>query len=200
MKYLIRITVLLLISNGLLLAQDFEKENEAYRAKMNKEFKDPKESPLTKKDLKKFKELNFYPLNEDLYVDAKLILNTAPKLFKMPTTTDRKPMYSTYGELVFTIDSTEYTLQVFQNQELKNREGYEDYLFVPFTDETNGEDTYGGGRYLDFRIPKKEEVKIDFNRAYNPYCAYSDRYSCPIVPASNHLPIKIDAGVLNWGY
>jgi TonB family protein len=71
-----------------------------------------------------------------------------------------------------------------------------DHLFFPFTDETNGKETYGGGRYLDLRIPKSgDDIVIDFNMAYNPYCAYSSRYSCPIVPADNQMNIEVPAGV-----
>ena len=74
--------------------------------------------------------------------------------------------------------------------------GYEDYLFLPCRDETNGTDTYGGGKYLDLRIPKGKEIVIDFNQSYQPYCAYNAYdYSCPIVPEENLLPVKIEAGV-----
>ncbi|MDH5474904.1 MAG: DUF1684 domain-containing protein [Cyclobacteriaceae bacterium] len=179
-------------------SQNVKKENKAYRKKLNKAFKDPTESPLTKEDFKLFKKLVFFPFDEAYKVPATLVVNTLPQFFKMPTTTSRMPIYSTYGRLVFTISGVEYSLQVYQNQDLKNKSGYEDYLFVPFTDITNGEDTYEGGRYLDFRIPKTEEVIIDFNKAYNPYCAYSDRYSCPKVPIINNLPIRITAGVKKW--
>jgi len=167
---------------------------------MNKEFKDPNESPLTKEDLKTFKKLEFFTLNQNYRVEATLTINASPQLFKMPTSTDRLPVYSTYGELSFELNDEHYTLQVYQNQQLQTTAGYEDYLFVPFADETNGDETYGGGRYLDFRMPKTDEVIIDFNKAYNPYCAYSDRYSCPKVPEANILPIRIEAGVLNWGH
>jgi uncharacterized protein (DUF1684 family) len=68
-------------------------------------------------------------------------------------------------------------------------------LFLPFLDTTNGIETYGGGRFLDMRIPKSKEVIIDFNKAYNPYCAYNYNYSCPIVPLENNLSIKVKAGV-----
>ena len=66
--------------------------------------------------------------------------------------------------------------------------------YIPFTDLTNGEETYGAGRYLDFKIPESEKVIIDFNLAYNPYCAYNHSYSCPIPPKENNLNIKIEAG------
>jgi uncharacterized protein (DUF1684 family) len=75
------------------------------------------------------------------------------------------------------------------------QEGMEDYLFLPFLDETNGFETYGGGRYLDLRIPVGDTIEIDFNTAYNPFCAYNEKYSCPIVPRENYLQTRIEAGV-----
>ena len=68
-------------------------------------------------------------------------------------------------------------------------------MFLPFSDETNGIESYGGGRYIDLRIPEGNTLIIDFNSAYNPYCAYNDKYSCPIVPRENYLRTRIEAGV-----
>jgi len=79
--------------------------------------------------------------------------------------------------------------------DLIKKDGFEDYLFLPFSDTTNGNETYIGGRYIDCRIQKDLEWTIDFNKAYNPYCAYNYKYSCPIVPMENDLPIAIIAGV-----
>jgi len=76
--------------------------------------------------------------------------------------------------------------------------GWEDYLFLPFLDDTNGNTTYGGGRYVDLRIPKNDTITIDFNTAYSPYCAYNENYSCPIVPRENYLDIKVKAGVMSF--
>ena len=198
MKKILLIISIVFIAN-LLDAQSFKKDNNAHRKEQNEKFNDPKESPLTKKDRTTFKELKYFPLNEDYKVKAKLTVNSNPQLFKMPTSTDRLPVYSTYGEISFEVNGKQLSLQVYQNQKLLSVEGYEDYLFIPFADETNGDETYGGGRYLDFRMHKTEEVFIDFNKAYNPYCAYSDRYSCPKVPEANQLTIRIEAGVLNMG-
>jgi uncharacterized protein (DUF1684 family) len=75
------------------------------------------------------------------------------------------------------------------------QEEYRDYLFLPFADLTNGEETYGGGRYLDLTIPTGNTILLDFNKAYNPYCAYNPKYSCPLVPKQNRLDIPIIAGV-----
>jgi uncharacterized protein (DUF1684 family) len=68
-------------------------------------------------------------------------------------------------------------------------------LFLPFLDNSNGGDSYGGGRYIDLRIPSDNELDIDFNTAYNPYCAYNEKYSCPIVPRVNYLDLEVRAGV-----
>ena len=68
-------------------------------------------------------------------------------------------------------------------------------MFLPFLDNTNGEETYGGGRYIDLQFPEGGELVIDFNKAYNPLCAYNEKYSCPIVPLENYLELKVEAGV-----
>jgi len=119
-------------------------------------------------------------------------------LFKMKTTTDRLPEYRKYGEVHFELDGEERVLEVYQGLDVAKKPGYEDYLFIPFTDETNGIDTYEVGRYMDLTIPTSEEVIIDFNKCYNPYCSYGSAYSCPIPPEVNHLPIKIEAGEMKY--
>ena len=89
-------------------------------------------------------------------------------------------------------------MEVYQSPEIIKKPGLENYLFIPFTDETNGIDTYEVGRYIDFRIPDSEDVVLDFNKSYNPYCSYGSAYSCPIPPEVNHLPLKILAGELKF--
>jgi uncharacterized protein (DUF1684 family) len=81
-----------------------------------------------------------------------------------------------------------------KNVKLSKNKAYKNYLFIPFKDKTSGNETYGGGRYLDVTVPNSELTWLDFNTAYNPYCAYSYRYSCPIPPTVNTLPIEIRAG------
>jgi len=104
--------------------------------------------------------------------------------------------YRTYGFAHFTMDGQSFSLPLYQSKKLLQNPEYTDYLFVPFTDLTTGVETYGGGRYLGLRIPKEgNELVINFNLAYNPYCAYNDKYSCPLVPAENDLAIAIKAGV-----
>lgn len=165
-----------------------------FREEQEAKFKDPKDSPLDKKLRKKFKGLNYYPINLDYRVKAKFVKTENPVLFRMKTTTARLPEYQKFGELHFELDGEARVLEVYQSPETIQKPGFEDYLFVPFTDETNGMDTYEVGRYIDFRVPNSENVTLDFNKCYNPYCSYGSAYSCPIPPASNHLPLKVLAG------
>ena len=167
----------------------------AFQKQINSEYANAKESPLLEKDLKKFKSLDFYPANEKFFVLAKFVRTPDEKPFEMPTTTTRKPVYVKYGEAHFSIDGKSFKLNIYQSQDLKRIEKYKNSLFLPFTDLTSGVESYGGGRYVDLEIPEGELIPIDFNTAYNPYCAYNHKYSCPIPPQENDLAIEIKAGV-----
>ncbi|WP_406683314.1 DUF1684 domain-containing protein [Seonamhaeicola sp. MEBiC1930] len=166
-----------------------------YQREQNAKFKDATQSPLTAKGLKNFKSLDFFKFDSTYVVRARFTRTPYTKPFKMKTTTNRLPEYVKYGELSFVLKGKELKLNIYQNQGLINQEGYEDYLFLPFLDETNGNESYGGGRYLDARIPKGDTMLIDFNKAYNPYCAYNSKYSCPLVPRQNYLKVRVEAGV-----
>ncbi len=109
--------------------------------------------------------------------------------------------FTRYGRLTFTIHDTIQYLTIYQSKDLMKNPQYKDYLFVPFTDATTGDETYGSGRYIDITIP---EIKgslffLDFNKAYNPYCAYSEGYNCPVPPKENYLTVAIKAGEKNFG-
>lgn len=166
-----------------------------FQQQLNEEYKNPKTSPLPDRFRKNFEALSFYAPNADYRVTAHLERNTNLTPFLMPTTTDRVVEEVVFGTLTFELKGHPYQLEVYQNPELMKKEGYEDYLFLPFLDKTNGIDTYEGGRYLDLKIPLHDSIQIDFNKAYNPYCAYNKKYSCPIVPKSNMLDTHILAGV-----
>ncbi|HEY0654675.1 MAG TPA: DUF1684 domain-containing protein [Chryseosolibacter sp.] len=171
-----------------------KKEIEDHRKEQENEMRDKEKSPLLPKDRKKFKHLNYYPIDLKYRVRAKFVRTENEPLFRMKTTTTRLPEYVKYGEVHFTLDGQAYKLNVYQSPEIMKRPGYEDYLFIPFTDKTNGKETYDVGRYIEFRIPTSEDVIVDFNQNYNPYCSYNHTYSCPIPPAENDLPIEIPAG------
>ena len=170
-----------------------------FQIKMNSDFKDANKSPLKEKDRKEFKGLEFYKFDSTYVVSAKLIRTPDEKPFKMKTTTDRMPDYIKYGIVEFQIKGRTHKLNIYQNLDLLEEDGYEDYLFLPFLDNTNGEGSYAGGRYVESSIPDSDTLIIDFNTAYNPYCAYNDKYSCPIVPRENYVDENIMAGVKAFG-
>lgn len=186
--------VLILVCS-LVKAQEVQESSAEFQQKLNKEFANKEESPLTDNDFKTFKELDFFPISEQYIVQARFVRTKNEKVFKMKTSTTRQPEYIKYGELHFMLEQKKMVLNVYQNVELSKKEGYEDYLFLPFSDQTCGKESYLGGRYIDLRFPQSENVIIDFNKAYNPYCAYNHKYSCPVVPLENDLPIEIKAGV-----
>lgn len=169
-----------------------------YQQKLNASYKDATKSPLKKKDLKKFKGLDFFPVDSSFIVTAKLIKTENAPTFEMATTTDRKPLYKEFGKLNFTLQGQNHQLTIYQSQDDLQDEEYKDYLFLPFTDDTSGNESYGGGRYMDVMvtdIQKNNTIQLNFNNTYNPYCAYNDKFSCPLTPRKNHLNIEIKAGI-----
>ena len=162
---------------------------------INSEYADAKTSPLYAEDLAVFKALEFYPINEKFFVIAKFVRTENEKPFEMKTTGERKPMYVKYGEAYFVLEGRDFKLNIYKNIELSKKEEYKDYLFLPFSDLTCGNESYIGGKYIDMKVPQGETMVIDFNKSYNPYCAYSHKYSCPKVPLENDLNIEIKAGV-----
>lgn len=166
-----------------------------FQNELDSQYSDSVKSPLTKEDRLKFKGHDFYPIDMKFCVEAKLVKSKNEKTFQMKTTTDRKPMYVKYGEVHFTLNNKKHKLSVYQSMDLLNKPEYRNYLFLPFKDNTSGVETYGGGRFMDLQIPAGEKIIIDFNKAYNPYCAYNHKYSCPVPPPENYLNAEINAGI-----
>jgi len=191
--------ILLLFSSFLITAQSSDSliiaENFNFRLELNREFSDSTESPLKKAERLSFEKIDFFPLQLDHAVIAKIEIIDTAKPFTMATTTGRPAIYQKYALLKFKLKGTDQQLYVYQSHRLKEVKGYEDYLFLPFSDESNGHESYGGGRFISLSIVKSDSMLIDFNKAYNPYCAYNEKYSCPIPPRENHLKIKVLAGV-----
>ncbi len=175
----------------------YENEIKLFQYDLNREFADASKSPLTEEDIKTFKALEFFDTDENYNIEADFELTPNTPVFEMPTTTERLPLYRKYGIAHFTLNGKKMALSIYQNQQLMSDFNYKDYLFLPFNDATNGTTTYGGGRFIDLEIPKEgsKKIRIDFNKAYNPYCAYSHKYSCPIPPSENNLPVAIPVGV-----
>lgn len=170
----------------------------AYQQKLNASYKDASTSPLKEKDLKNFKGLDFFPVDSSYIVTATFIKTENSPIFEMATTTDRKPLYKEFGVLRFSLKGKNCQLTIYQSQDDLRDEKYKDYLFLPFTDETSGNESYGGGRYMDVMttdISPNNTILLNFNNTYNPYCAYNDKYSCPLTPRKNYLDLAIKAGV-----
>ncbi|KGL58717.1 DUF1684 domain-containing protein [Polaribacter sp. Hel1_85] len=169
-----------------------------YQKELNASYKDASKSPLKKKDLRKFNGLKFFTVDSSFIVKAKFTKIENAPTFEMATTTERKPLYKEYGLLNFTLDGKQHELTIYQSQDDLRDKKYKDYLFLPFTDDTSGEESYGGGRYMDVMttdITAENTVILNFNNTYNPYCAYNDKYSCPLTPRKNHLDIEIKTGI-----
>ena len=177
-------------------SQKYLQEIRSFQNGLNQEFSDPNDSPLTEEDRTAFDSLPFFPIDQVYRVKASFVRTPDESSFGMETTTNRRPVYKKYGVATFTLDGESYELSVYQNLALAEKEEYEEYLFLPFKDHTNGSTSYGGGRFIDLEIPKKNRLVIDFNKAYNPYCAYNHQYSCPVPPKENHLEVAIPAGVM----
>jgi len=168
------------------------------RKQKDAEMLSDEKSPIPENEKATFKKLNYYKPKTSYRKEAAFTRFDQATRFLMKTTTERLPEYSLYGVVNFIHNGKNYSLNVYQNIELVKKPGYEKHMFVPFNDQTNGKETYGGGRFLDVTETGEDMLVIDFNKAYNPYCAYNHKYSCPIPPEENNLEIKIKAGEKKW--
>ncbi len=153
---------------------------------------------VSKKNQKYFR---FFPIDNQYNVSCIFERITDTVGFTMTTSAKTLKQYYKYGRLDFKISGTDCHLFVYQSKDLMQVEQYRDYLFVPFTDATTGDESYGSGRYLEFykKDIQNNMLELDFNKAYNPYCAYSSGYKCPVPPKENRLLIAIKAGEMNFG-
>ena len=147
------------------------------------------------------RQFHFFPINKAYHVSAyfERIYDTVG--FTMNTSAGTIKYFYKYGRLDFIIDGKECLLYVYQGKDLMQTEAYKDYLFVPFTDATTGNESYGSGRYLEFykKDIAGDSLQMDFNKAYNPYCAYATGFKCPVPPKENRLTLPIKAGEMNFG-
>ena len=193
MKYII---ILFLITTSA-TAQTFKKEIEQYREKYKQAFISEKNSPLKESDLKN---LHFFDADSSYKILADVEILKKQKVFKMSTFDGTSKEFYKYALVKFSIDGKAFIMTVYKSVALANNPTYKNLLFLPFTDETNDAETYGGGRYIDLSSKdiRNNKIEIDFNKAYNPYCAYSEGYRCPVPPAENGLEVAIKAGEKNF--
>lgn len=189
-RYLI---LLMFLVSSTCLAQSFKQQIATHREKYKADFVSSERAPLKEPDLKY---LQFYDADSTYKVHAKVALLEGEKAFKMPTYAGTTADYIRYAKLNFELNGKPIQLTLYRNIALAANAAYKDYLFLPFTDQTNNKETYGGGRYIDLKTTAIVDgnLELDFNKAYNPYCAYSDGYRCPIPPEENDLQLEIKAG------
>lgn len=146
------------------------------------------------------KMLKFYPVREEYRITAAFERKENSPWFLMNSTGTEKKQYRVYGIIRFSLHDSLVSLQIYQSRSLMSSEKYQAHLFIPFTDKTSGDETYGGGRYIDLNIAdlKSNTYVIDFNKAYNPYCSYAAGFNCPIPPKENDLPVSVKAGEMNF--
>lgn len=170
-------------------------EINSYQTNLKKEWENPETTPLKEDEKDSFQGIQFFPIDKKYILNADFTPIENGKTIPFPTSAKKIKHYKEYGKLNFKLNGNFHELTIYQSD--PPIEGYENSLFLPFMDETNGDTSYGGGRYLDFEITDIQDNKlvIDFNKAYNPYCAYSKYYNCPIPPANNYLNTEIKAGV-----
>ncbi|MFZ3273864.1 MAG: DUF1684 domain-containing protein, partial [Lutibacter sp.] len=168
MKYFLSILAAIILFSCAKKEATHQDEIRLFQYELNREFSDVTKSPLTKEDMKKFKTLEFFDIDENYNIEADFELTPNTTVFEMPTTTDRLPLYRKYGIARFTLNGKKMELSIYQSQKLMSTVEYAEHLFLPFNDTTNGTTTYGGGRYLDLEIPKKgsKKIRVDFNKAY----------------------------------
>lgn len=157
---------------------DFRKEKDDF-------FGNHAQSPLTPEQRKTFKGLNYFAENDALRFEVQVQEFTDKVSFQMQTSTGDMREYQKYGKFKFVVEGIEAELTIYEN---------EHGFFLPFIDSLAGKETYPAGRYLEPEPSAGDYFFIDFNLAYNPYCAYNEKWSCPLTPAENRLKVPIRAG------
>ncbi|MFY0607412.1 MAG: DUF1684 domain-containing protein [Cyclobacteriaceae bacterium] len=166
------------------------------RAERIRFLKSSDQSPFIQHDMK-YGPLSFYPINEEYKVRANLERIGTPSRVQISNSDGTKATYLKFAYAKFSLDDQPLKLLILKPTGfgvLPNT------YFTAFADKTSGTETYGAGRYLDLEIGKSDNIIIDFNLAYNPYCAYTSKYTCPLPPTENLLPVSIMAGEKDYNY
>ncbi|HEY3311022.1 MAG TPA: DUF1684 domain-containing protein [Anaerolineales bacterium] len=160
-------------------------ELEHFRTEKDDFFRSGDQTPLTREQQRSFTGLKYYPEYSALRLEIPLERAAKPQPVVLATSTGDEREYLQVGQLRFDVNGQEAVLQVYED----------DYgFFLPFSDATSHDETYGAGRYLEPHEIRSDVLYVDFNLAYNPYCAYNERWSCPLPPSANRLKVRIEAG------
>jgi hypothetical protein len=196
MRYLV--AIILATTPFVLQAQGYKAEIGKWRKEYKEAFVKEERSPLKADDTAS---LRFFDADERYKVTAKFNATPNSQPFEMPTHSGKTKTFRQYGTAMFVLNDTVITLSIYQNMKLLDDKEHKDHLFIPFTDGTSYIDTYAGGRYIDLSTKdiKGDKLVIDFNKCYNPYCAYATGYNCPIPPVENRMDVAIRAGEKLFG-
>ncbi|WP_458207825.1 DUF1684 domain-containing protein [Haladaptatus sp. NG-SE-30] len=174
------------------MSVDWRETLRTRRTQKDEYFAEHPHSPIPSDERESFEGLAYYPLDDDYRFELSLHEHDEKEQITVATSTEGEREYLRWGEFRFTVDGEEATLQAYKSDRDDDR------LWVPFRDATSGDETYGAGRYLDLERESHRtsdgEWLLDFNEAYNPTCAYSEQYDCPLPPTESWLDVPIEAG------
>jgi uncharacterized protein (DUF1684 family) len=202
-KNIILMGVVVIVLISIIYSFQGNQTDEGYIAKIEKSRKEKDHTMRNTSDspfagrVEEYKGLTYFPVDGKYRINARLERIENKKTITLPTSDGKEKTYLEYGYAEFELDGIKNRLLIL---EMIQAGPYKGTLFLPFADETSANETYGAGRYLEFKKGPAgaTSITIDFNEAYNPYCAYSDKYSCPFPPAENLLKVAIRAGEMNY--
>ncbi|MDA4128125.1 MAG: DUF1684 domain-containing protein [Thaumarchaeota archaeon] len=168
---------------------DWKRELDEFRKEKDSFYASGHESPITEQERGSFKGLKYFPPDPGYAIKTKLHRYLEQETVVMTTSKGTKQRFHKVGYFELEFNGQKVWLQAY-----KTAEREDNHLFIPFRDETSGKESYSAARYLDLEISTTDEYTIDFNLAYNPYCAYNDGYVCPLPPRENWLGVEIRAG------
>jgi uncharacterized protein len=175
-----------------LIEEDYKDNVEARRVKEEASFRDKETTLLSDVYFKNFTGLNYFPINIKYRVVGKLTRLATSEKMDLELTNGTPYGFMRYGKINLFLEGEAIELEVF---EFPSHPGSEPTaIFVPFTDKTTGDENFGGGRFMIIKIPKGNQIIIDFNLAINPICVYDPDHACPIPPKSNYIAKRINAG------
>lgn len=180
--------------SGMKFSNNYPVQIEKERKEKDEMFKNSDESPLTAAQKANFDSLTYYPVDEKHKIKASFILNDKKEKLELAYTDGSTKTYLKYGYAKFELNGIPQQVTILKPTFFVD----EAYLFLPFYDETSALETYGGGRYLDLDPNPDDIIELDFNKAYNPYCAYNHEYRCPIPPKENRISVAVTAGEKNF--
>ncbi|GGZ39901.1 hypothetical protein GCM10007049_36630 [Echinicola pacifica] len=191
---LIAVTAIFYMFSGGADVEDYKARVLAERTRQFKFLKFNDESPLTPDQKKELDSLDCFDVAPEYKVRARLVPLQERQVLEIPMTDGTQEKYLKHSYAEFELNGKALRLLLLQSVTEPDKKNF----FLPFADKTSGESTYGGGRYLNIRQDGFNSITLDFNLAYNPYCAYNPDFACPIPPKENLLEVAIEAGEKNY--